>query len=644
MDGQKPYDQYEPNEPNESAPGTERHGRRVAAYAHPPADVLPEDGSDEASPNWTADTWSRPVLPGRAYAQRTWDEEEYPANEPVGEVIVNRTSTDNTGAESPTPRPANTENPYIRPTWDESAYASRPASDTSGEKNDRASALYFDADADTSPHTIHATGRPAEEGGADASANPYARPSAPTPTPQEREEQSQRFAPPLRFVMPEESYVQPIPLEHTSAQPTPNVYKQRNPYATQDTQSEPEPRHHGEHPYRVEAESSGSAAHKRPRHTLRRWLIALMILALLAGAAYMERDWLIEKIAPLFGTETAENAQQASGSQQQAAAYDPAPVLQPGERAKKGIASVAGHIDLQSYAVTNRNVVARVALGGGLYDYYLFASADGSLLGYYDALPEDGFLPCPNDIFYVAMPPYLIDNEGQPLIDTARYAQSVGDDPVLGPMINGWALICDQEHTTYNYINANGAVLSTLWFSKAFPFTADSTVAYVDTGNVTTPAERYALYELTRDGTATMWWHTADMNAVLGCACGVVQMDDGRMILLDGQQTVLCTTDDVAVYVDCGAIVARDPATGKYGLFVNGDPHYDFAYDSIAPVQTSDIRWREEKDGFYRQYTVTGVAYPLPLSHYFELVRDDAQEMVALSTSSIYPLLLSTQE
>ena len=135
----------------------------------------------------------------------------------------------------------------------------------------------------------------------------------------------------------------------------------------------------------------------------------------------------------------------------------------------------------------------------------------------------------------------------------------------------------------------------------------------------------------------------AGMSEVLGCADGVACLSDGRLILLDGRQTELTQSDDVDVYADCGAMVVRDPATGKFGLFVNGARHYDSVYDRIAPVDTPEISWAEESSGFYKQYTVTGMAYPLPLSHYFVLTRGDSEEMVALSTASVYPLPLTLQ-
>jgi hypothetical protein len=290
MDGHNPYDQYEPNEPNTTEPSNERHGRRASIYARPQVETPPEAAYTEAAPGWTGDTWSSPVLPNRAYAQRTWDEEEYPASEPANEATHALPNVRTADTTSPAPRASKTDNPYIRPTQVESAYPSRQAAESSGAEGGRISALYFDADADTSPHTA----RPLEE--ANASANPYARPAAPMP--HESEEKGERYSPPLRFVLPEEAYVQPIPLEHSSKQPSPGVYRQRNPNATQEIPIEPELRHHAEHPYRVEAD----AARQKPRHTLRRWLIALLILAVLAGVVYVERVWLMQQLGNLRHT------------------------------------------------------------------------------------------------------------------------------------------------------------------------------------------------------------------------------------------------------------------------------------------------------------------------------------------------------
>lgn len=604
MSGNRPYDEYEPNEPVQNTGG----GNSKKALT--PATPFPADERQI----WTADAWDQPMPPERSYTQRTWDEEDYQPNEPSEEPADRRRRTAEREKNEST-APGETASPYIQRTWDEEDYGapSRPA------------ALHFDADADSSPNTAPAKSPAPRSTDDPARPNPYARPASEKA--RDNAAWSDRFAPPLKF-----EYRKPGDLPEGSSD-SQNFFS---------SVGEPE---ESSNTYRVEAEPRKHT--RRKRHLLRRWMISLLVLALVASSVYLERDWVFEQLKALFGKEAVESVQQAvapvAKNDTPVSGYDPAPALQATDRAKKGISAVAGTIGLESYAVTISNVIARIFTGEGLYDYYLFASADGKLLGYYEGLPENGFLVCPDDVYYVATPPYLINDEGRALIDTGRYAQSVGADPVLGPMINGWALLGDASLTEFNYVNADSNALSTLWFSKAYPFTADDTIAYVDTGNVTDPEERYALYELNQDGGMTLWRHTADMSDVLGCACGVAVMSDGELILLDGEQTTLCASDDVAAYVDCGAIVARDPDTGKYGLFVNGEQQYDFAYDSIAPVASDDVQWHQEDNAFYHQYTVTGMAYPLPLSHYFQLKKGDTEEMVALSTTSVYPLLLSIQ-
>ena len=54
-------------------------------------------------------------------------------------------------------------------------------------------------------------------------------------------------------------------------------------------------------------------------------------------------------------------------------------------------------------------------------------------------------------------------------------------------MIDGWALVSDLSETSFNYVGESGSLISDLWFAKAFPFTADTTLAYVDTGNLRQP-------------------------------------------------------------------------------------------------------------------------------------------------------------
>jgi hypothetical protein len=563
--------------------------------------------------SWSGERWEHPATPESAYIQRTWDEVDYPPSEPTAKPSRAAAANDRDVGASP----------YARPAWDKENDLpdARPTDGAYGRDAYAPTPLYFDADADTSPSA-------ARRNSAAARPNPYARPAE-----EPAGARSERFAPPVRLdgraSAPQEPPV-------ASPKPSPNVYH------TQKNRGEETARTRGD-AYRVEAETPSGV--KPKKHRLRRLLIALLVLALLGSVAYLERDWLTETLAPLFGGNTLEMERpSAQGAQQPTTlGYDPAPSLTISDKAKKGINAVAGKIGLKAFAVTASNIVARTATGNGVYDYYLFAAADGKLLGYYEGLSANDFLVCPDDIFYANTSPYLMNAQGRALFSTGRYVQSVGEHPVLGPMINGWALICDADYTTYNYLDSKGDAISSLWFSQAYPFTADSTLAYVDTGNLADTENRYALYVLSQDGSETLWKHAPDMSGVLGCACGVACLSDGELILLNAQRTVLCQTDDVAVYADCGAVVARDAQSGQYGLFVNGEQHYDFAYDSIAPVASPDIDWQQETHGFYKLYTVSGSPYPLPLSHYFQLKKGEQTELVALSTASVYPLRLSLQ-
>ncbi len=207
-------------------------------------------------------------------------------------------------------------------------------------------------------------------------------------------------------------------------------------------------------------------------------------------------------------------------------------------------------------------------------------------------------------------------------------------------MIGGWSIIRDAAGTRCNYIDASGALLSPLWFCEAYPFTGQRTVAYVDTGNPADPEERYALYELTRDGEMTLWKHAADTAEVVGSAYDAVCLNTGEVVLLDGQRTVLCQSDDVTIYLDCDALVARDPATGLYALYVHNEQHYDYAYASIAPV-AEQIPWARRVSGGLTLCAVSGASYPQALSYHFALTKPDGQEeRVALSTASVYPVPL----
>lgn len=602
MSNRTPYDGYEPNEPQ---PADEGQYKR---FTRPPADAAS----------------ARPQAGG----QRSW-EGLYPPNEP-----------------DDAPDDAPGENPYIRPTWDEAPYRAEEPPRARRARPATYDAPVYDGEAvvDSAPVFDNAAdfdGDPEAYAPGGNTVNPYGRPA-----PQAQDEAmvySSRFAPPLKFELPRSAYAPMADPAAERAPGEPTLYQTRRPAAYGEPDAGFDPMAPAGH-YRVEAEDDGARRKWRRRRIARRLLITLFILAGLAVGAYLARDFLLAQLGKLLGQEAAETVNQAvnqaiGGEKPAVAGYDAAPALQVADRAAQGIEAVAGSLGLQTYAVTASDVVARRPDGQGGYEVYLFAATDGRLLGYYEGVSENGFLVCADDVFYVEQPPYLITSQGLPLIDPSRYRQAAGDHAELGPLMGGWSVIRNASGTSFNYISAKGEMLSTLWFAKAFPFTAEATLAYVDTGNVQNPEERYALYRLTRDGDMSLWKHASNMDEVTGCAAGVAVLADGSVVRLDQEHTVLCTTDAAAVYADCGALVARDPATKLYALYVYGEQQYDFAYDSIAPVP-SDIQWAESGGGLYRLLHVTGRAYPLPLSHYFALTRGDAQDLVALSTGSVYPLLL----
>ena len=139
------------------------------------------------------------------------------------------------------------------------------------------------------------------------------------------------------------------------------------------------------------------------------------------------------------------------------------------------------------------------------------------------------------------------------------------------------------------------------------------------------------------------WLATPDMEDLVASACGMAYMNTGEMYRLPDTSAPLVTSPEVHAYLDCDAMVVRDPESGKYGLFVQGEQHYDFVYDSICPV-ASDITWAEKTlegdGGTFTVHAVTGAAYPQPLSHSFVLEREGKSEYVALSTQSCYPIRL----
>ena len=120
-------------------------------------------------------------------------------------------------------------------------------------------------------------------------------------------------------------------------------------------------------------------------------------------------------------------------------------------------------------------------------------------------------------------------------------------------------------------------------------------------------------------------------------------MSDGALYHLPETTAPIARSPEVTAYPDCDAMVVRDPETGKYGLFVHGEQHYEYAYDAIHPLK-SDLSWAEKNMGragaMLTIRVVADAGYPQPVSYSFVLERDGQSEYVALSAVSSYPIRL----
>ena len=372
------------------------------------------------------------------------------------------------------------------------------------------------------------------------------------------------------------------------------------------------------------------------------WLklfIILLILALIGGGAYVFRYDILTLAGKLFGEEVVWKIMPTPAPTEtvpDVPAYVDTVMPEIKELAEREISAVAGDLDLVSYAVTEHNVVLKRESENGANEFYLFDYDTGRLLGYYEGVRE--FVPCAKYIFYIAEEPWLITSRGFPLADLEALERNAGSSVTIGPMVGGWAIVKDAQGTMLNYIGEDGKLISTLWFIKTFPFTGDTTLAYVDTGNVTATDNRYALYLLRRDGETTRLNYVPDTDGIMESVCDMAFTQGGEMHSQDEALTLIMTTDDAAAYVNCGALSVRDPETGLYGLFVGGVQQYPFAFDSIEPV-SSDLEWEAVKTGYVTRYTVQNHSYPLPRSYSFILRKNDTEQVISIAAVSAYPIL-----
>ncbi len=396
--------------------------------------------------------------------------------------------------------------------------------------------------------------------------------------------------------------------------------------------------------YQVSTEDQTKPGKRRRKKRLIRRIVTLAgILALAAVAAFL---YLSSRPAPA-SQPTAADAPVITPTPAPVRGYDAAPAMAMADKTSQAIDAISGPVEMAACAVTGSNVLTRSMRADGLYDYYLFAS-DGRLLSYFDGLTAADMHPMQEGGFYVSMPPYLVDEEGRAMVELAGLEQAAGSSVALRPLQSGWAQVLADDGES-NFINRQGQLISRLWLCRSFPMTgAPLTAAYADTG-VESASGRYILYLLDgrSEGAAVKWKDAADTREVVAAAMGMVYLQNGELysiesLLDDPAAQPLCVTDEVRFYADCNAMVLRDPATGLYALYVNGQQHYGFVCGSIRPVE-SDMRWQGETltgdAGTASVLAVKGADYPLPLSHYFVLTRDGAEEYLALSATSNCPVL-----
>ena len=396
--------------------------------------------------------------------------------------------------------------------------------------------------------------------------------------------------------------------------------------------------------YQVREENDTPARRRRRRRVLKNALIAVAALAVLSGAGWAFREpigeWLGQSglIPP-----ASEEPFAAVVTPQPIEGYDAAPAVEIADTTRTAISRLCGTVEMNICAATDTHVLTSNLRPDGTYDFYLFTASEGRLLCYFDGLSAQGMFPQAFGGFYVDQEPYLVAANGSALIRLEDLEATYGQELRLHPMYNGWSIIESVDGSSANYISTAGQMLSTLWFARAFPFTGQYTVAYVDTGSTADSDQRYLLYVLGQDGTMSRWLATPGMDDLVASACGVAYLASGEMYLLPDTSAPLAVSPEIDAYLDCGALVVKDAESGKYGLFVEGEQHYDYIYDSIRPVE-SDIQWTEKAisgtGGTFTVHAVTGAAYPQPLSHSFVLERDGQCEYVALSTQSCYPIRL----
>lgn len=391
-------------------------------------------------------------------------------------------------------------------------------------------------------------------------------------------------------------------------------------------------------------EDARPCSKKKQKHALRNLLIVVLVLLLLLGGAWLLMEPLTSLLGiTTFAPETTEEPFTVVVTPEPVKPYAAAPSAEIADRTRSAISRLSGSLEMETHIVTDSHIVTRNLRQNGLYDFYLFTATEGRLLCYFEGLQAEDMIPLQDGGFYVTQEPYLIASNGSPMIRTSDLEAQLDEKLILHPMYRGWAIAESEADGNANYLSLNAQPLSTLWFSRAFPFTGEYTLAYVDTGAT---AQRYLLYVLGTDGSMSRWLAADDMTDAVVSALGIAYMNDGSLYRLPDTSAPLLHSPEVHAYLDCDTLVVRDPLSGKYGLFVHGEQHYDFVYDSIRPVE-SELLWETKilsgSQGSITLHAVSVHDYPLPLSHSFVLEKGEQREYVALSTQSSCPIRLEDE-
>ena len=373
--------------------------------------------------------------------------------------------------------------------------------------------------------------------------------------------------------------------------------------------------------------SQQSAEVKSSKKTLLWIIISIIVIALIAIG------FLLLKPKETPSPTTAEPTQAPPVQQ----AFTPSNPIKIGTTTELAINSLINTDNYTSKYITSDQIIYADKKDDNLYDYYIFKQGNGKLLNYFENLPYNAIYPLENGGTYVKQAPYLLNSDGQPFINTAKIESGLQQPTTLSQYLNGWAIISAKDGLSHNFINEKSETLHSLWFSKAFPFTGNHTLAYADTG--TDGDERYLLYILTNNGTDHMWRTSSTTDDVLLSANNYAFMKNGEIFDLETPDTVLTTATESILYADFNALVFKSSETNKYGLYVDSTLHYPAIYDKISPVE-STLLWESETIGSASFSVMDTSLFPQPQACLFSLVEGDNEQFVSLSNKTPYPIAI----